>query len=602
MFSSPRKKLITSRKNYQNNGTFLQPLAVAIVSAILIALILFMGFLDLRRSESNLVGFMEDQALSTISVLLRQTQDNLKSIAAAKGKLPPRIKSAKEAESVYSIQLVYDAITMLGQEIDEQWKKKTINNEYLKKFAADNNFWYVAIVNMRGKAIYQSNPLQTDMLSPNELYINGRQATTIELLQKISVKKDIGYLGTRLKDGKGVVVFSLDKKGRLYWSLKGAVERAITKMGEGHGIAYMQIFNDQEKLLGNIGKMPVGLSAQDSNFQDLSRTKKRIISRKVDGQDSKILDMAAPFILDHPYEPDKKIEGMVRIGLDRSSMDKIIAENRQNIFVFMIFVVFIAILSMWLLYRDQNRHLAGIIEMERRLEKAERLSSLGQLAAGVAHEIRNPLNAISMATQRLKRDFVPTDPDKASEFQNLSSVIRDEIRRLNGIIEEFLSFSKSRRLQLSDFSLVEVLQKIINLIREEAAARGISIEAKWRQSPAIIPMDINKLQQSFLNLIKNAMESITTTTEGKITITVDKEGKECFLVSISDTGCGMTAEEIEKIFSPEYTTKEKGVGLGIPLASEIIRGHGGDIRVISRAGKGTTFEIVLPRQRLIEKP
>ncbi len=121
----------------------------------------------------------------------------------------------------------------------------------------------------------------------------------------------------------------------------------------------------------------------------------------MDVQDSKILDMAAPFIL------DKKVVGIVRIGLERGSMDKIIAENRQNIFIFMLLVVVIALLSMWLLYHDQNRHLAGIIDMERRLEKAERLSSLGQLAAGVAHEIRNPLNAISMATQRLKRDYSP---------------------------------------------------------------------------------------------------------------------------------------------------------------------------------------------------
>jgi len=204
-----------------------------------------------------------------------------------------------------------------------------------------------------------------------------------------------------------------------------------------------------------------------------------------------------------------------------------------------------------------------------------------------------------MATQRLKRDFVPDDQEKALEFQNLSGVIRDEIRRLNGIIEEFLSFSKSRRLQLSDFSVTEVLQKIVSLISEEASARGITIETKWRHAPAVIPMDINKLQQSFLNLIKNALESIPA--QGKITITVDKEGKNYIVIGIADTGCGMTADEIEKIFSPEYTTKEKGVGLGIPLANEIIRGHGGEIRVISRKGEGTKFEVVLPRESIQEK-
>ncbi|HQN66450.1 MAG TPA: histidine kinase dimerization/phospho-acceptor domain-containing protein, partial [Smithellaceae bacterium] len=465
-----KKKAITQRGAHSYNGNFLQPLAVGIVSAVLVALILVMGYLDIRRNETNLVGFMEDQALTTISVLLRQTEDNLKSIAAAKGKMPSHLKTAKEAESAYSIQLVYDAITKLGQQIDEQWKKKLLSNAYLRKFAADNHFWYAAVLNMRGDVIYQSGPLKTDMLPKSDLTVKGRKATTVELLEKIRIKQDIGYVGMKLKGDSGIAVFCLDRQGRLYWSLKVAVERAMSKMGEGHGIAYLQVFNDQKILLGNIGELPAGLTSEDLNDQEMMRGKKRILSRKVDRQGIKILDVAAPFVMENPYLPREKIAGIVRIGLDRGSMDKIIAENRQNIFIFMLFVVGIALLSMWLLYHDQNRHLAGIIEMERRLEKAERLSSLGQLAAGVAHEIRNPLNAISMATQRLKRDFIPPDETKAREFKNLSTVIRDEIRRLNGIIEEFLSFSKSRRLELSNFSVTEVLQKIVSLMAEEAAS------------------------------------------------------------------------------------------------------------------------------------
>ena len=588
-----KKETIIRRSAHPYNGSFLQPLAVGIVSAVLVALILITGFLDIRRSEANLVGFLEDQALSTISVLQRLTEDNLKSIVAKPGKSQTQIKTASQEEADYSKKLVVEAITGLGQKIDEQWKKKLINNDYLHKFATDNNFWYVAVLNRDGNAIYQSNPLKTDMLTESDLDTNGRKATTIELLEKIRIKQGIGYVGLRRKDGSGTVVITLDKAGLRYWSIKIAVERAINKMGEGHGIAYMQIFNDQGELLSVMGNPIDGLIHKDFDRQEILKGEKRILSRQVETQDIKLLDMAAPFIL------DKKIVGIVRIGLERGSMDKIIAENRQNIFIFMLLVVGIALLSMWLLYYDQNRHLAGIIDMERRLEKAERLSSLGQLAAGVAHEIRNPLNAISMATQRLKRDYTPSNDVKDQEFQNLSGVIRDEIRRLNAIIEEFLSFSKSRRLELSDFSVTEVLQKIVSLIAEEAKSRGITLETKWRLNPAVIPMDINKLQQAFLNFIKNAMESITG--EGIITITVDKESKNYILISISDTGCGMTSEEIDKIFSPEYTTKEKGLGLGIPLAMEIIRGHGGDVRVISRRSEGTTFEIILPREKISDK-
>ena len=586
-----KKKEIINRKARGYNDPFLQPLAVAIVSAILVCLIVFMGFLEINRSEKNLIAFMEDQALSTIGVLQRLTEENFKSIIAPE-KTGSNVKNASQEEASVSKRWVVEAVTSLALNLDEQWKKGKANNDYLQKFATDNNLLYAGLLNRQGNAVYQSSLLPTNMLDAKELEDNGRKLTTLELIEKIRIKKGIGFIALRRKDNSGTVVITLDKTGLIYWSLKVAGEKGMNKIGEGHGIVYMQIINAQDKLLSSVGQAPQKLNTDSFKFKQILAGNIKIASRKVDYAENKILDLAAPLFL------DKKIVGVVRIGLDRRSMDKSLAENRQHIFVFSFFIVVIALLSMWLLYHDQNRHMAGIVEMERQLEKAERLSSLGQLAAGVAHEIRNPLNAISMATQRLKREFIPSDPQKIDEFNNLSGVIKDEIKRLNGIIEEFLVFSKSRRLEFSKFPITEVLQKIVNLIKEEASTRGIAIETSWR-SPDVISMDVNKLQQVFLNLIKNAMESITEP-KGKISIIVDKEGKNYIVVKISDTGCGMTDEEIKSIFSPEYTTKEKGVGLGLSLAFEIVRGHGGDIRVSSRKGNGTTFEVILPRERYNE--
>jgi signal transduction histidine kinase len=378
-----------------------------------------------------------------------------------------------------------------------------------------------------------------------------------------------------------------------HWGTRVSIEKALEKLGEGqgqgHGVAYLVIMDSQGALLGATENAPEKWRQGDMPLSEIRAGKRKIESRNIVHSGKRLLDMAAPFVM------NDKIVGVARIGLDRESMDRILEENRRNIFIFSMLIVLIALLAMWLLFHNQNRHLAGIVEMERQLDKAERLSALGQLAAGVAHEIRNPLNAVSMASQRLKREFQPADESKAKEFESLAGVIRDEIRRLNGIIEEFLTFSKSRRLEFHDYPVAEVLQKIVNLIREEAAAKGIHIRTHWGSDGTVVPMDMDKLQQALLNVIKNAMESIEN--GGAIDIAVKRKSEEKISIRIADTGCGMTAEEVERIFSPEYTTKQKGLGLGLPLAHEIIRGHSGEILVFSDQGSGTTFEIILPTQR-----
>ncbi|GAI60364.1 unnamed protein product, partial [marine sediment metagenome] len=193
-------------------------------------------------------------------------------------------------------------------------------------------------------------------------------------------------------------------------------------------------------------------------------------------------------------------------------------------------------------------------------------------------------------------EYIPDDTEKGEKLQTLTNVIRDEIKRLNGIIEEFLTFSRNRRLELQNFPIVEALQKIINLFGEEAKSRDIIIKTDWNNNLTTVLMDINKMQQAFLNLFKNAMESISGS--GTIAISVEADGMDRVSIKISDTGSGMTPEEMEQIFNLEYTTKEKGLGLGLPLAHEIIHSHGGEIRVKSEPGSGSTFEVLLP----VKKP
>jgi signal transduction histidine kinase len=479
----------------------------------------------------------------------------------------------------------------VGRQVDDRWQADSLSEEYLRRYADEKGVMLIAVLDEEERVVFQNRMLPPEYLPGGTAGKKRRPEITIDLFNQLGALKKIGFVALKRRDGSGTIIIALDPEGVRYWGTKVSIEKAIRELGEGQGqgLSYFMVFNPDRKPLGQSGRIPEPWKPGQIQTAGLLNGKVPVESRKVVYLGKQLLDMAAPIYL------NGKIAGFVRLGLDRGDAEAILAENRKNVMIFMSLTILVAFLSMWLLYTNQNRHLSGIVKMERQLEKAERLSALGQLAAGVAHEIRNPLNAISMASQRLKRAYAPEDENKNQEFHILASVIRDEIRRLNGIIEEFLTFSKSRRLDLHDFSVVEVLRKIVNLIQEEADVAGIAIDARLEGTDAVIPMDVDKLQQALLNFIKNAMESITP--PGRVTIGVSRSPKGWVTVRIADTGCGMTVEDMEKIFSPDYTTKEKGLGLGLPLAHEIIRGHGGEIRVTSEKDKGTVFEILLPLER-----
>ncbi len=579
---NPAQKAVWEDRTARHSRPLIQPIAVALVSIVFIGLILFMGVMNLRTIDRTLIGFLESRGLGVINVVERLAQENINTLLQAQQRHENIFVPL--AQDAFSPQrLLITSLVGIGREVDKNWKADRLSEDGLRRMAAEKGLWMVAVLDKRGRAVFQSRPLPASMVGPQ-----GSEHVTIEVLSRLNDQKKLSFIALRRPDGSGTITIALDPKGAWHWGLKVAIEKAIGELGavQRQNLQYLVVMDREREVLGSIGPVPKSWGAADPRVADLLAGRRAFDSRKTVWRGRNILDLAVPVTLNN------RIMGLARIGLDRTGSDRILQENIRNLLIFMAFIVAITLLAMGLLYFNQNRHMARLVEVTRQLEKAERLSALGQLAAGVAHEIRNPLNAISMASQRLKREYLPEDPDKIKDFGILTGVIRDEIRRLNGIIEEFLTFSKSRRLELRAYSVCEVLQKIVNLVREEAVARGVSVETRWGQDPLIIPMDVDKLQQAMLNFVKNAMESIAG--PGTVTISAALRGKERLVIVVSDTGCGMTPEEVERIFNPEYTTKEKGLGLGMTLAHEIIRGHGGEIRVTSEVGVGTTVEVALP--------
>jgi two-component system nitrogen regulation sensor histidine kinase GlnL len=236
-------------------------------------------------------------------------------------------------------------------------------------------------------------------------------------------------------------------------------------------------------------------------------------------------------------------------------------------------------------------------ELEEDLKRADRLAMVGTLAAGLAHEIRNPLGGIKGAAQLLKRSLERDSP--LDEFANI--VIR-EVDRVDKLIEQLLDLSRPAKLELAPVNIHEVLDDV--LLLETPAAKERNIVVKKRLDPSLPPIrgDRAQLTQVFLNLVKNAFQAMTA--GGALTVTTRVETdfhlrgqgnarNRLIWVDIEDEGVGIKEEDLPHIFSPFFSTKNNGTGLGLAVCYRIVKEHGGLIRVDSVEGRGTTFRVSL---------
>ena len=247
------------------------------------------------------------------------------------------------------------------------------------------------------------------------------------------------------------------------------------------------------------------------------------------------------------------------------------------------------------------RDLSRIKDLEGTLRRADRLSMLGTLAAGLAHEIKNPLGGIKGAAQLLSMEL-----SKDSPLQDYTQIMIKEAERINFIIEELMDLGSPREPEISDVDLTRVMNDIVLLQREAARSRNILFKLKLDPSIPPVQGDEGLLTRLFLNLIKNARESISR--EGEVVIETriasnyhmtgpGRRSSPMVDIIISDTGCGIDQQEMDRIFTPYFTTKSKGSGLGLAISQKIIEDHNGLLKIESTPNQGTTVTISLPLRR-----
>ncbi len=229
---------------------------------------------------------------------------------------------------------------------------------------------------------------------------------------------------------------------------------------------------------------------------------------------------------------------------------------------------------------------------EARIE-SERTSSIRLLAAGVAHELGNPLNSLTIHLQLIERKLKKLKATKEVEsLAESARVCREEVGRLDGIISNFLEAIRPRPPDLAETDITEVLKEVLSFQHRELADRGITVEAETAQLPAVL-VDRNQIKQVFFNLTKNAMESMRP--GGTLKIRARADDDSVFLL-FADSGSGIKQEDLGRLFQPYHTTKDGGHGLGLMIVQRIMREHGGQIGLESKAGVGTIATLQFPRK------
>jgi len=239
------------------------------------------------------------------------------------------------------------------------------------------------------------------------------------------------------------------------------------------------------------------------------------------------------------------------------------------------------------LYKELYLAYEKLSHMQEELIKQERLATIGKLAAAVGHELKNPLATIKNIAYYFKK-YLSTDNDKVKTFVN---ILDSEVNRAAGIINNLLDFSRLRKLNISQINLSEIIDTTIPFIYIPSDKK-IEFKKEYPKE-LIVEADKDKIKQVFINILQNAVEAISE--EGKITIATKELENNKIFISIEDNGCGMSEEVKEKIFEPLFTTKTKGLGLGLSIVKEVLLQHNGEIEVESELNKGTKIKIFLPK-------
>jgi signal transduction histidine kinase len=407
----------------------------------------------------------------------------------------------------------------------------------------------------------------------------------------------------------GIIAVHADAEYLLNFRREIGVQRLIEDLGRQSGVASVALLDRDRTVLASSDASGVGRREEDAFLREAWQ-KGGVQGRRLTRPDGReVYEVVKPFAL------EQKQVGLIRLDLGTEGLAGVARQAQQGILWYSLGLLAVGILGAVAIFWLQARHLAERRALEAAVAREQRLSAVGNLAAGVAHEIRNPLNAISIGLQRLRKEFAPPEGTARAEYDRFAGIMQAEVGRLNTIVDRFLSLARPSRLSLTEEPLSRVLEELMALLSSQASAQAIRTEADFTLGEARVRMDRQQLTHAFMNVMLNAIQAMPGGGTLRLTArpvksstrqTVDSSGPidpsttrptdtgDFIEITVADTGPGIAPEQMDRIFEPYFTTREGGTGLGLALTHKIVEEHGGSIRVESQVGSGATFVITLP--------
>jgi signal transduction histidine kinase len=388
----------------------------------------------------------------------------------------------------------------------------------------------------------------------------------------------------------GVIAVHADAEYLLNFRREIGLQRLILDLARQSGVTDVTLLDRDLTVIASSDAATIGRSETDPVLREAlsaNRAQGRRVAR-ADGRD--VYEVVKPFVL------EAKSVGLIRLALGTEGLTEAARQAELGILWYSLGLVLIGCLGAAAIFWVQARALGERRALEGALVRQQRLSAMGNLAAGVAHEVRNPLNAISIGLQRLRLEFSPSDPAARGEYAQLARVIEAEVARLNAILERFLTLARPLALSLTVEPLSPVLAEVLGLLTPQAEKQGIRILQDLRLEGVRVSLDRNQLSHAVMNVLLNAIQAMPE--GGSLTVTAERRtadgGGATACIAIADTGPGIPAAHLDRIFEPYFTTKAEGTGLGLALVHKIVEEHGGSIQATNRSQGGACFEIALP--------